>query len=192
MPYETFSEYHTNREARDWRQLDEAGLSRVLSHLATRNVGMVTAFRRTFDLAENRSRNRELQAQIRAAGFGFLRLGGYWIEDKGLPTETPVEEESFFVIGSKDDDQGKMLGFLRKMGKKYEQDAIIYKPWNSESANLVFMSNPSQLEPLGPFSMKPQDIEDMYSKFKGYKFVFKSLSEQRSFMSRLAHQKGYQ
>lgn len=191
MPYETFSEYHTNMEARDWRPLDEAGLSRILTHLATRNVGIVTAFRRTFDLGENRSRNRELQAQIRNAGFGFLRLGGFWIEDKGTPTETPVEEESFFVIGSKDDDSGKLLGFLRKMGAKYEQDAVVYKPWDSQSANLVFMSNPSVLEPLGPFSMKPKDIEDMYSKFKGYKFVFQSLSEQRSFMSRLAHQKGY-
>lgn len=186
----TFSEYFY--ESADWRVLDEAGLSRFLTHLNTRNVGVVTAFRGgSENLASNRARNRELQSLIRQEGFGYLRLIGSWVENEGTPEEGRVTEESFFVIGTDADDNGKLKGFLKKMMNKYTQDAVIFKPWNSTTANLIFRDNPSSLTPIGTFSVNPQNIGSMYSKFKGHPFVFHSLSEQRSFMSRLAYQKGY-
>jgi hypothetical protein len=187
----TFSEFF--RESIDWRILNEAGLSRIVKHLANRNVGIVSAFRDASPetLAANRARNRELQTLIRQAGFGYLRLVGSWIENEGTPEERRVIEESFFVIGSEDDDNGNLKGFLKKMMNKYSQDAVIFKPWNSSVANLIFRDNPATLTPIGAFSVNPQNIGTMYSKFKGHPFVFHSLSEQRSFMSRLAYQKGY-
>ena len=71
----SFLDYLTD-EADGWQQLDEAGLSRVLSHIDKRNLGFVSAFRggSSVPLAQNRTRNRELQADIRQAGFGFLRV----------------------------------------------------------------------------------------------------------------------
>ena len=100
-------------------------------------------------------------------------------------------EESFLVIGSDGDDSGNLKGFLKKAGAKYQQDAVIFKPWNTTTAYLIFMSNPSKLEPIGTFSLDPQNIGKMYSKFKGHKFVFHSMSEARGFFSRLAYHKGY-
>jgi len=187
----TFSEYFD--ESIDWQVLDEAGLSRILTHIDTRNMGIVTAFRggSSGKLAENRQRNRQLQQEIRKAGFGYLRLIGSYPENEGTPEEEQVVEESMLVIGSDGDDNGALLGFLRRAGAKWNQESVVFKPWNSTQANLVLMSNPRTLVPIGTFSLNPQNIGKMYSKFKGHPFVFHSLSERRSFMSRLAYQKGY-
>jgi len=183
----SFLDYLTD-EADGWQQLDEAGLSRILSHIDKRNLGFVSAFRggSSVPLAQNRTRNRELQADIRQAGFGFLRVHGSWAENEGTPQERQVNEESFMVIGSDGDDSGNLRGFLKKAGAKYQQDAVIFKPWNSTGASLIFMSNPSTLEPIGTFSMNPQNIGKMYSKFKGHEFVFHSISEQFGVGRRLA------
>ena len=177
----------------EWQQLDEAGLSRILSHIQHRNIGFITAFRggSSVPVAQNRGRNRQLQTEIRQAGFGYLRVQGSWPENEGTPEERQVVEESFLVIGSEGDDSGNLKGFLKKAGAKYQQDAVIFKPWNTTTAYLIFMSNPSKLEPIGTFSLDPQNIGKMYSKFKGHKFVFHSMSEARGFFSRLAYHKGY-
>ena len=192
MTTPSFLQY-LDEHADSWQPLDEAGLSRILTHLNTRNLGFVTAFRggSATPLQANRAKNRQLQNDIRSAGFGFLRLEGSWPENEGTPEELQVQEESFLVIGKDGDDSGNLFGFLKKMGAKYGQDAVLYKPWNSKTVNLVFMSNPSELTPLGPFSLDPASIGKMYSKFKGHKFVFKQMSESRGFFSRLAYQKGY-
>jgi len=177
----------------EWQQLDEAGLSRILSHIAKRNIGFITAFRggSAVPLAQNRARNRQLQTEIRQAGFGYLRVHGSWPENEGTPEEQQVVEESFLVIGRDEDDHGNLKGFLKKTGAKYQQDAVIFKPWNTTTAHLIFMNNPTRLEPIGTFSLSPSAIGKMYSKFKGHKFVFHSMSESRGFFSRLAYHKAY-
>lgn len=188
---DTFSEF-TAPDA-NWTALTEAGLSRVLTHIERRNLGFITAFRGggSAPLAQNRQRNRLLQQDIRRAGFGFLRVEGSWPENEGTPEEQQVVEESFLVIGSDQDDSGNLRGFLKTAGKKYEQDAVIYKPWNTTTASLIFMNDPTQLEPIGTFSLDPANIGKMFSKFRGHKFVFHRISEQRGFFGRLAAQRGY-
>lgn len=192
MSVPSFLEY-LDETAAEWQVLDEAGLSRILTHINERNIGFVTAFRggSAGVLSQNRARNRELQTEIRKAGFGFLKLTGSWPENEGTPEEEQVVEESFLVIGTDGDDKGQLRGFLKKAGAKYQQDAVIYKPWNTTTAYLMFMSNPSQLQSIGTFSLSPQHIGKMFSKFKGHSFVFHSLSETRGFFSRLAYQRGY-
>lgn len=190
MTIPSFLEYLTETE-KNWRMLDEAGMSRVLTHIETRNIGFITAFRGSLSLSENRQRNRQLQQEIRKAGFGYLRLIGHYPENEGTPEEEQVIEESMLVIGTDGNDNGALLGFLRRAGTTYNQDAVIYKPWNSTDANLVFMNNPQEMEPIGTLSLNPQNISKMYSLFKGHKFVFHSLSEQRGFFSRLAYHKQY-
>lgn len=182
-----------NEQSDDWQVLDEAGLSRVLAHIATRNLGIITAFRggSGTPLEQNRAKNRQLKNDIRQAGFGFIRLQGSWPENEGTPEEVQVIEESFLVIGREGDDHGALKGFLKKAGAKYQQDAIVYKPWNTPNASLIYMSNPQTLQSIGTFSLNPANIDKMYSKFKGHKFVFHQMSEQRGFMSRLAHHRGY-
>lgn len=185
----TFSEYCDNAQ---WQQLDEAGLSRILTHIDKRNIGMMTAFRGGgTPVSQNRARNRLLSTDIRQAGFGFLRVVGSFIENEGTPQEETVIEESFLIIGSDHDDSGNLKGFLLKSGAKYGQDAIIYKPFNGTMAYLISLSNRSHMQPIGTFSLNPQNINTMYSQFKGHRFVFHQVSESRGFMSRLAYQQGY-
>lgn len=188
----TFLEY-LDEQSPDWQVLDEAGLSRILTHIDTRNMGIITAFRggSATPLEQNRAKNRQLQADIRQAGFGYIRLQGSWPENEGTPEEVQVVEESFLVIGSDSDDNGKLKGFLKKTGAKYQQDAVVYKPWDTTTAYLIYMSEPNTLQSIGTFSLKPENVGKMYSKFKGHKFVFHRMSEQRGFFSRLAQRGGY-
>lgn len=165
--------------------LDEAGLSRVIKHLDTRSVGIVTAFRGSCStgenpttlLTKNRQRNQQLQEEIQRQGYGYLKLRGTWVENEGTPEECPVTEESFLVIGEPNDDQDRLRRFIVTMGTKWNQDAVIYKPWNTTTANLIFKNDPATLVPIGTFTLDPQKIDKMYSIFKGHKFVFHSISE---------------
>lgn len=167
--------------AQDWRVLDEAGLSRVLQHLATRNVGFMSAFRSEHNLSANRTRNLTLKSQIRDAGFGFLRVVGHWVENEGTSEERSVEEESFMILGSDGDDHGALMGFLRKAARNFQQEAFLYKPHNTQTVSVQYTNGTH--ENIGQFSLS--NIGKMYSDFKGKKFVFRTVSESRGFYERL-------
>ena len=64
-------------------------------------------------------------AEIRRC-FGLLYLRGRYIENYGLPCARPTDEHAYLVIGN-DDDSGNLKGFLRKYGRRYEQDSVIHK-----------------------------------------------------------------
>lgn len=179
----TFKEF-LNETAQDWQVLDEAGLSRVLQHIETRNVGFISAFRGTYSLAENRQRNAALKNDIRAAGFGFLRVVGHWVENEGTPQEAEVIEESFMVIGDASDDHGRLVGFLRKAAHKFQQEAFLFKPYNTQAMTAQYANGGH--DNIGQFSLS--NIGKMYSSFKKKKFVFRNLSESRGFFARLGHQ----
>ena len=115
-------------------QLDEASLVRLYRHTVDRNIGVVTAFRGRYPLPENRKRNAQLMADIRAAGFGYYKMQGHYIEGYKTPKQNDVHEEVFFVIGDKGNDNGKLKGFLKKWGAKYNQGSILYKQFDSKKA----------------------------------------------------------
>jgi hypothetical protein len=178
----TFKEY-LNETASDWQVLDEAGLSRLVQHIDTRNVGFITAFRGTYSLSENRQRNVALKNDIRAAGFGFLRVVGHWVENEGTPEEVEVIEESFMVIGDASDDHGRLVGFLRNAAHKYQQEAFLFKPYNTHAMTAQYANGGH--DSIGQFSLS--SIGKMYSSFRKKKFVFRNLSESRGFFARLTH-----
>ena len=175
----TFSQFLTET-AQDWRVLDEAGMSRLLQHLTTSNVGFITAFRGGFSLSTNRARNMKLKQDIRNAGFGFLRVIGHWVENEGTPEEVAVEEESFMVIGEPKDDSGRLYGFLKKVARTYDQEAFLFKS-HADHAVQVHYAN-GHHDTIGQFSLS--NIGKMFSTFKGKKFVFRNLSEARGFHAR--------
>jgi hypothetical protein len=118
------------------QQLNEINLGRVHQHTQNANIGMITAHRGEYDASENKSRNQELEGHIRKAGFGFVKVKGRYIENHGTDKANPVDEHSYLIIGKKGDDGGKLLSFLKKHGKKYEQDSILHKSHDSTSAQL--------------------------------------------------------
>ena len=89
------------------------------------NIGLITAYRRELTPPENQARDAELRSEIRRC-FGLLHLRGRYIENYGLPCARPTDEHAYLVICN-DDDSGNLKGFLRKYGRRYEQDSVIHK-----------------------------------------------------------------
>jgi len=117
--------------------LNESSVSRVLQHTKDRNIGAITAHRGEYDSAENARRNKKLETDIRSHGFGFVHVKGRYIENHGTPDATAVDEHSYLIVGSKGDDGGKLKGFLKKHGEKYEQDSVLHKAHDDTEAHLI-------------------------------------------------------
>jgi hypothetical protein len=86
------------------------------------NLGLITAHRPEFTAAENRRRMGELRADI-GGRFGLLQVLGRYVPKAGA---VPVEERAFLLRG-KANDSGNLKGFLRKAGRKFNQDGVIWK-----------------------------------------------------------------
>jgi hypothetical protein len=92
---------------------------RLESDIEAWNVGLITAHRPELSFAENIGRSAVLQDEIRKGGFGLLHCRGQYIPSAGVA-------HAFLVIGSADD-SGNLKGFLRKTGRKFNQDAVVWK-----------------------------------------------------------------
>jgi hypothetical protein len=118
------------------KYLIEASLGRVWQHTQNRNIGMISASRGDLTPEENNRRTRELKAEVRKAGFGFIPVKGRYVENHGKPDSRNVDEHALLVIGKDGDDKGQLLGTLKNLGSKYGQDSILHKPHNFHAASL--------------------------------------------------------
>jgi hypothetical protein len=99
----------------------EASFTRVHQHTRNRNIGMILASRDDLTSEENRQRHTALKSDVRKAGYGFIDVKG-----------SNVDEKSLLVVGKIGDDKGHLLGHLKHLATKYNQDSILHKPHNSE------------------------------------------------------------
>jgi hypothetical protein len=112
------------------------GLSRFWSHLQKASVGIITAFRSTYNKDENRKRNKRLEGSLNR--YEFVKVTGIFKENIGTPQEVEVKEESFFVWDSGSDPEGGLLKRdLISLGSRFDQDSIIFKALNNENAILI-------------------------------------------------------
>jgi hypothetical protein len=86
------------------------------------NLGLITAYRPELTPAENRRRMGELRADV-GNRFGLLQVRGRYVPKAGAE---PIEERAFLLRG-KTNDSGNLKGFLRKAGRKFNQDGVIWK-----------------------------------------------------------------
>jgi hypothetical protein len=173
--------------------LNEASLSRLWKHTQERNIGMVTAFRGRYTKGENLKRNSQLRNDIRAAGFGFYTVEGHYIEGYGSEKSKDVKEQTFLVIGDKGDDKGRLKGFLKKAGGKYNQDSVFYKSFNDKAMLIGTQSKdeeghavefPGLNVEFSVGTFNPMKMGQFYSKMKGKPFVFESYEEAETFMTK--------
>ena len=99
-----------------------------------------------------------------------------FINWSGEENARPVDEHSFLVIGKKGNDKGKLEDFLKKHGKGYKQDSVLYKPHHTAVAHLEgtnktsdFPGYGNQVE-LGEF--RPDRVGQFYSTMKRGKSAF--------------------
>ena len=169
--------------------LDEAGLSRISQHVKNKPIGMITAFRGGNTLQKNRALNKNLAADIRSNGFGFVKLIGRYIEDydeKDKTKGTPVDEASFFVIGN-EGQSGQLKGVLKKLGKKYKQDSVFFKSDENDIGVLIGTNTDGWpgmgvVKKVGKF--RPQRVGEFYSKMRGKTFTFEVYQEVMNNFSR--------
>lgn len=112
--------------------LNESSLSRIYQQTQDHDTAIITAFRDAEDCgkgreipnAENRKRNAELLSTLKSKGYGVTSVQGKWVENIGTKEEKEVGESSFFVVDLKN--TGQLQKDVVKLGKKYEQDAVIF------------------------------------------------------------------
>ena len=160
-------------------QLHESSLSRIWQYTQNYNMGIATAFRGALPLEENKQRNRQLEKDIRAAGFGFVKVTGFYIENPGTPEETKVKEESYVVVTKKTDDN-KLKDFLKKEGQKFDQDSVLYKGADDKAVLIGTAEGRwpglDKEEVVGDW--KPNVVGQFYTKLRGHgTFVFESFDE---------------
>ena len=177
------------------RLLHEASvksLSRIWQHTNESNIGMITAYRGELDLKKNEARNKELATLIRQAGFGYIQVTGFYIENLGQEDERKVQEKSFLVMSSANDSD-KLRDFLIKMGVKFNQDSIFYKDATKDKGVLIGTASgrwPGLNTEVVAGRFTPQKLGTYYTKMKGdRKFTFESVECPQGLMPRALQEK---
>jgi hypothetical protein len=151
--------------------LTETTLSRVWIHANNKEipVAIITAFRGSNTEKKNIQLNRSLAADIKNAGYGYFFLEGYWIENVGTEDEKGVSESSIFIVGNKDDN-GKLVGLIKRWIIEYKQEAALIKREDTDVFEIIFGSGKS--DSIG--KLKPNTLGDIYSKIRrgNRSFVF--------------------
>lgn len=159
--------------------LNEASLGRIYQHVVSnpkmKNWGVVTASRGELSAAENKQRNKELEADLRKMGYGFVHVDGMWQECRKPDTEykdcpddmkVPTKEKSIFVPNISQE-------HIQSLGKKYQQDSVLYADAETRAkGEATFIDSKSgEAFNIGQFSAGK--IAQGYSKIKGGKvFTF--------------------
>jgi hypothetical protein len=167
--------------------INEASLGRIYQHVVSnpkmKNWGVVTASRGELTPAENKQRNKELEADLRKLGYGFVHVDGMWQECRKPDTEykdcpedmkVPTEEKSLFIpnISQK---------HIQALGKKYQQDSVLFADEKAKAnGEATFIDSKSgEAFNIGKFS--PGKIAQGYSKMKGGRvFTFEPQDEPKS------------
>ncbi len=166
-------------------RFNEKKLENIIPDIEGKNIGIISAFRSAYNKEENLSRTKELQNDLNHAGLRFIRLIGHYIEGFGSKAQKkPKKEISFLVFADNNKDDKQLEQFMKELGEKYNQDSVIYKSYDNESATLIgtskhdedgnkieFPGYKKEFE-LGKFTL--DKMGDFYSKMKGKSFVFES------------------
>lgn len=167
--------------------INEASLGRIYQHVVSnpkmKNWGVVTASRGELTPAENKQRNKELEADLRKLGYGFVHVDGMWQECRKPDTEykdcpedmkVPTEEKSLFIPNISQQ-------HIQALGKKYQQDSVLFADEKAKAnGEATFIDSKSgEAFNIGKFS--PGKIAQGYSKMKGGRvFTFEPQAEPKS------------
>ena len=167
----------------DGRKVTAASIGRIwqlVQDLDSRHFAILSAYRNGLSGAENKSRQKKLEASLRQNGFGFVKLIGHWrecqddsIDYQDCPEDLLVDvtEPSLFVYGIN-------LADAQRIIRPFNQDAIVYGgPEVGNRTALVFRNG--LYEPLGAFS--PKAIGQAFStlarrKNRGFHFLSSATS----------------
>lgn len=134
------------------------------------HMGLISACRGERPEDENITNTKEMAADIRAEGFGYRYVTGFYIENMGTPDERPVEEASFLVSAPPGEfDGGDFTERLVAIGNKYKQESVAIKTAEEGKAKLVF----GDMSEMTLGDLQPQHVGEFYTRLKkGHTFGY--------------------
>jgi hypothetical protein len=147
---------------RDLEQLSKKG----------RSFGVISAYRSNLSKAENQERHGQLIADLQKLGIRNVEtLKSQWDD---METKVTHKEKSILIPHIS-------FATLHKLGKKYEQDAVLYKD-HSGSVGVYFKDGTATMafNPKGEAAISQSEKPGEYSKGRGLSFGLQ-LVEDRKF-----------
>ena len=106
-------------------QLEESSLSRIKSKSDKGGMAILSGSRGDKSSKENKARAKQLDRDIKGRGLpGATKVTGRWTENPGTKDEKKVKERSHVVTSGKMGKR-KFKKEVKKIGKKYDQDAVL-------------------------------------------------------------------
>ena len=104
-----------------------------------RSVGIISAERGHLSPDQNATRTKSLLDDLNKTGHNVTRATGGFIENFGKPNAQDVTGEQSFIVShpKTGNDNGSIERALSMLGQKYDQDSILFKPFNSDEASFL-------------------------------------------------------
>lgn len=159
-------------------RIEETSLGRIYQHIKDdKPFATMTAFRKSCSEKENLRNNKVLKSLVRSANFGFVEVVGSYPEPQDNGEIVVVKENSIFIFGKHSDDEEVLKKLVKQLGKKYEQDSVLFK-YSSGKVVLMYMDGRSDTVLDGKFH--PNKIGDYMSRMKdGKTFTIESSREEK-------------
>ena len=110
-------------------QVQESSLSRIKSKTDKGGVAILSGSRGDKSKKENKARAKQLDKDIRGKGLpGATKVTGRWDEKDDKTGKTTKVKERSHVVTSGKKGKRKFKKEIKKLGKKYEQDAVLIQP----------------------------------------------------------------
>ena len=106
--------------------LDESSLSRIKSKSDKGGMAIISGSRGDKSKKENKARAKQLDKDIRGKGLpGATKVTGRWDEKDDKTGKTTKVKERSHVVTSGKKGKRKFKKEVKKLGKKYDQDAVL-------------------------------------------------------------------
>ena len=167
-----FRDILSAKQRNDYDKLNEASLGRMCQYLITsERFAIITPWCGNNTEKENLTLFEKLQNEIRSLGYGFVKLRGHWrkCQDDNIPYDKCPNDKLVDSIEPSLFIPKITLKEVKRLTKKYEQDASIYGGPET-NGNVVLIYKDGKQENIGKFH--PAKIAQAYSKVCGKSFVF--------------------
>ena len=170
-----------------------ANVNRIYKHLQEHCVCFITAFRQIYDIAENNKRNEKLYHDLRALGYGIIKVIGGFPEKQPDGSTKKATEKSFVVVANEVDkaiNEKSKVEFSNQfkddmMGlcKKYEQENILIRYYEGDNKYITGFLYPSgNIEEMSN-NITFKDLEDYWTRIHNKVFRIKTLDEDKKIES---------
>ena len=164
----TFSEFML-----ECSQLDESSLSRIKSKSDKGGMAILSGSRGDKSSKENKARAKQLDRDIKGRGLpGATKVTGRWTENPGTKDEKKVKERSHVVTSGKKGKR-KFKKEVKKLGKKYGQDAVLTQTKKTGTLSATRKGGLGKDKRIGVGKFRPgRSSSEGDTKIKGKTFTY--------------------